>query len=53
MTFAPPKKEGGDIDFSGDVKCTGMAVYLGVYAEADINKNTEAKEVKHETLFDQ
>jgi len=46
MTFAPPKKEGGDIDFSGDVKCTGMAVYLGVYAEV---KDEDAAKAGNDT----
>jgi flagellar hook protein FlgE len=43
MTFAPPKKEGEALDFSGDVICTGAAVYLGVYAETNIKKDTEAR----------
>ena len=42
MTFAPPKKEGEDLDFNGDVKCTGMAVYLGVYASGDWKNKSKA-----------
>jgi len=46
MTFAPPKKEGEDLDFSGDVKCTGMAVYLGVYEEV---KDEDAAKAGNDT----
>jgi len=33
MTFAPPKTKDQSVDFSGDIICTGMAIYLGIYAE--------------------
>ena len=41
MTFAPPEKPNDPVDFSGDILCTGAAVYLGVYAE--IKDDDDAK----------
>lgn len=41
MSFAPPKNPNDPVDFSGDVLCTGAAVYLGVYAE--IKDSDDAK----------
>jgi len=43
MTFAAPKKPNDPIDFNGDILCTGAAVYLGVYAQLEKKKDTEAK----------
>ncbi len=42
MTFAPPKEESKTVEFDGDVICTGMAIYLGVYAEADWKNKSKA-----------
>ena len=41
MSFAPPKNPNDPVDFSGDILCTGAAVYLGVYAE--IKDDDDAK----------
>ena len=43
MTFAPPKKPNDPVDFNGDILCTGAAVYLGIYAQLEKKKETEAR----------
>ncbi len=41
MSFVPPENPNDPVDFSGDILCTGAAVYLGVYAE--IKDDDDAK----------